>query len=86
MFNGKTPDLTPAQLVTIVGAVIAVAVAFGLSITEDQKLAVLGLVTVLGGLLLHSDKGIRQARAENADRILIAKKAAHAVKKADAEK
>jgi hypothetical protein len=60
----KMPDITLAQVVTLVGAVIALAVAFGVDITNDQKVAVVGLVTILGSVFLHSDAKIRNGRAE----------------------
>lgn len=37
------PDITPGPIVGLVAAVIAVAAAFGLEITEEQSIAVIGL-------------------------------------------
>jgi hypothetical protein len=68
------PSITTAQVVAVVGAVIAVAVAAGVHISADLKVAIVGLVAVVGGLLIHSDAKIRGARAANADKIAAAKK------------
>src|ERR1044071_4292115 len=48
----KTPDVTPAQIVAIVGAAIAVAAAFGFDLNADQRDSVLQLVTVLSSVLV----------------------------------
>lgn len=59
----STPDLTSAQLVAIVGAVIGAAVAFGAPISKAQTDAVLQLVTVVASALLVGDAVIRHGRA-----------------------
>jgi len=58
-----TPDITPAQIIAVVGAVIGVAVAGGLPISQDLQDAIIRLVTVLAPLLLVSDAVIRHGRA-----------------------
>jgi ACR3 family arsenite efflux pump ArsB len=62
-FTGQRPDITPAQLVAVVGNVIAVAVAFGAHITKQQQDAILALVGVLGAFLIASDAHLRSRRA-----------------------
>lgn len=69
------PAITKAQIVAVAGAVVGVAVAFGVPLTPDQQKALLALVAVIAGLLLHSDVKIRGNRAANADKIAAAKAA-----------
>lgn len=59
----RTPDITPAQLLGIVAAAIALAVAFGAPITDAQSYAILGFVGTLAAVLFHSDAKIRHGRA-----------------------
>ena len=59
----KTPDITPAQIVAIVGACIAVAGAFGFDVSQDQKDAILQLATVLSSALVVGDAVVRHGRA-----------------------
>lgn len=61
----STPDVTKAQVVGIVQALLAVAVAFGAPITETQSAAVLGLAGVVFTVLTIADAMIRRARAEH---------------------
>ena len=63
LISGLSPDITPAQLVAIVGNVIAVAIAFGANITKQQQDAILALVGVLGAFLIASDAHVRGRRA-----------------------
>ena len=37
MFSGPMPNITPAQIVAVIGNVIAVAVAFGLHLSKQQE-------------------------------------------------
>jgi len=60
----KTPDITPAQVVAVVGAALGALVAFGAPITHAQSEAVLTLVTVVASVLLVSDAHIRNGRAK----------------------
>ena len=62
-FSGQRPDITQAQLVAVVGNVIAVAVAFGAHISKQQQDAILALVGVLGAFLIASDAHLRRGRA-----------------------
>lgn len=59
----KLPDITPAQMVAVVGSVIAVLVAAGLDISKDLQDSILQLVTVLSGFLLAGDAVIRHGRS-----------------------
>lgn len=59
----KTPDVTPAQIVAIVGAALAVAAAFGFDLNSDQRDSVLQLVTVLSSVLVVGDAAVRHGRA-----------------------
>ena len=59
----KLPDITPAQIVALVGSLITVLVAAGLDISKDLQDSILQLVTVLASLLLVSDAAIRHGRS-----------------------
>lgn len=59
----KRPDISPAQIVAIVGSIIAVAVAAGLDISNDLQNAIIDLVTVLAPLLILGDSVIRHGRS-----------------------
>lgn len=72
----QTPDFTRAQLVAIVQAVIAVAVAFSVNLSSGQQYALVGLAAVIAGILIPSDVKLRGNRASNADKIAEAKAAA----------
>ena len=63
LIQGLRPDITPAQIVAIVGNVIAVAIAFGAHITKQQQDAILALVGALGAFLIASDAHLRGRRA-----------------------
>lgn len=43
---GTSPLITTAAIASVVGAVIAVLVAFGVHLTADQTAAIMGLVAV----------------------------------------
>lgn len=60
----NTPDITAAQVVAIVQAVLGVLAAFSLPVTEAQSIALLGLVSVVAAVLLPVDAAIRRKRAE----------------------
>ena len=57
------PDLTPAQLVAIVGSLLAVGVAAGLDISQSLQDSIITLVTVLSGVLVVGDGVIRHGRS-----------------------
>lgn len=59
----RLPDVTPAQIVAIVGAIIGVAVAAGLPISQDLQNQIIGLVTVLAPVLVVGDAAIRHGRS-----------------------
>lgn len=59
----KTPDITPAQVVAVAGAALAVAAAFGFDISQDSKDSIMQLVSVLAATLLVGDAAIRHGRA-----------------------
>lgn len=61
----KTPDMTPAQLVAIVGAIVAVAVSFGVPISAGERDAILQLAAILGSVLFASDALIRHGRSRS---------------------
>jgi hypothetical protein len=64
LIQGTRPDITTAQIVAIVGNVIAVAIAFGAHITKQQQDAILALVGGLGAFLIASDAHLRGRRAQ----------------------
>lgn len=59
----KTPDFTAAQAVAVVGAIIALAVAFGFDISQEKQDAIKNLVIVLAPVLLAADAVIRHGRS-----------------------
>lgn len=59
----QTPDVTPAQMIAIVGSIIAVLVAGGLPLSQDLQDSIIRLVTVVAPILLVSDAAIRHGRA-----------------------
>jgi hypothetical protein len=69
MSTSSTPDVTRAQLISVAQAAIAVVVAFGAPITDQQSIALVALAAGLGSLLVVSDAAIRRERARNFDKI-----------------
>jgi hypothetical protein len=59
----KTPDITPAQIIAVVGAVVGVLVAGGLPMSQDLQDAIIRLVTVVAPILIIGDSVIRHGRA-----------------------
>ena len=59
----KKPDITPAQIIALVQAVIGALVAFSVDITQEQSIAIVGLVTVIATMLFGADAVIRRGRA-----------------------
>lgn len=59
----QTPDITKAQILALVQAVIAVAVAFGVSLTSEQQAAILGLAGAVAIVLPIADAIIRNGRS-----------------------
>lgn len=68
----KRPDITPAQIAAVIQAIIAVAISFGVDISQAQSAALLGLSSIIGAGLLYGDARIREGRS----RIEAAKQAA----------
>lgn len=64
------PDHTRIQIVAVIQAMLATAVAFGVPISDDQSVALLALAAVLGTMLIGADAAIRRERARNADKLL----------------
>jgi hypothetical protein len=64
------PDHTRVQVIAVVQAAIAVAVAFGVSITDGQSVALVALAGVMGSVLIAADAAIRRERARNADKLI----------------
>ncbi len=60
----QTPDITPAQVLAVVGAVIGVLVAAGLPLSQSLQDSIIQLVTVIAPILLISDAAIRHGRAK----------------------
>ncbi len=68
----QTPDITPAQLLAVVGAAIGVLVAAGLPLSQGLQDSIIQLVTVLAPILLVSDAVVRHGRAKgNADKSVL---------------
>lgn len=59
----RTPDITPAQLVALVQAVVAIAVAYGAPVPPEARDAIVQLATVLAAVLPLGDAAIRRGRA-----------------------
>jgi hypothetical protein len=66
VLTGQLPDITPAQLTGILGAVIAVAVSFGVNITKEQQEAILALAAAIAAILFGADAHVRSHRARAA--------------------
>ncbi len=59
----KTPDITPAQLIAIVGSVLGLVVAAGLPLSDALQAQIVDLVQILAPILLGADAAIRAGRA-----------------------
>jgi hypothetical protein len=57
------PNVTTLQIVAIGQAVIALAIAFGLPITDEQSAAIIQLATALAIALPLADAHLRSGRA-----------------------
>ena len=58
----KFPSITAAQVVAIVGAVVGLAVAAGLDISQDLQNSIINLVTIVSSALIVGDAGVRIGR------------------------
>jgi len=63
------PDATKVQVVAVVQAVLAVVVAFGVPVTDQQSVALIALAGVIGTVLIGADASIRRERARNAHKL-----------------
>jgi hypothetical protein len=59
----STPDITPAQIIAVIGAVIGVAVAAGLPLSKELQDSIVQLVTILAPIIIVGDAGIRHGRS-----------------------
>ncbi len=55
----REPALTAGTLSAFVAALIALAIAFGLEITQEQQNAILGLIPILFGVIIAVSAIIR---------------------------
>lgn len=58
-----TPDVTPAQIIAIVQAVVALVVAFGVGVSDELQSAIVQLSTALVVFLPLADAHLRNGRA-----------------------
>jgi hypothetical protein len=65
----QLPDHTRLQLVAVAQAVLAVVIAFGVPITDQQSIALIALAGVVATALVTADAAIRRERARNADKL-----------------
>ena len=63
LLTGLRPDITPVQLTGVDGAVIAVAVSFGITMSKVQQEAILALTAAVAAILFASDAHVRSRRA-----------------------
>lgn len=59
----KTPDITLAQIIAVLGAAFALTAAFGLDISQDKRDGIVQLVTVLAPIVVAADAFIRHGRS-----------------------
>lgn len=59
----KLPDITPAQIIAIVGSVFGILVAAGLDVSEELQNSIIDFITVVAPILLVSDAAIRHGRS-----------------------
>lgn len=60
----QTPDVTPVQIVAILGGVLDTAISFGLRLSHAQQDALLSVAALLVSLVL-SDAHIRHGRSKH---------------------
>lgn len=65
----KKPDITPAQIVATLVALLSLLVAFGIDVSKAQQDAIVQVVTVGFPIWLAADAYIRGKRADNADKL-----------------
>lgn len=59
----QKPNITTAQILALIQAAVATAIAFGLSLSEPQQVALLGLAAAVGATLNLGDAVIRNGRS-----------------------
>lgn len=66
----KEPAITIGGISAGVGAIIALCVAFGVPLTEDQQIAILGVVAALGPIIaaVITRRFVSPAQPENTHR------------------
>jgi hypothetical protein len=64
ILTGRMPDVTPAQVVGVIGAVFAVAISFGVDISREQQEAILALAAAVAAILFAADAHVRTRRAQ----------------------
>lgn len=73
----NTPDITTAQIVGVVGAIVGLLIAYGVHVSTGQQHAIVQLVTVLPAVLFAADAWIRGKRTQVARAQLELETAAH---------
>jgi hypothetical protein len=63
MTTMKRPDVTPAQIVGLIGSALALIVAFGVDLSADQQAAVIDFAGKAVAALFGSDALIRFGRS-----------------------
>jgi hypothetical protein len=58
-----TPDVTLAQWIALGGAILGVAVAAGLPLSQELQDKIINLITVLAPILIAGDAVVRHGRA-----------------------
>lgn len=69
MFGGKTPDVTPAQILAGLKWAAAQIVAWGWIDHAPRQIVLSGGATVLAGAWVLADALLRGKRADNADKL-----------------
>ena len=62
VLTGRMPDITAAQVVGLVGAVVAIAVSFGVNISKEQQEAIMALAAAVAAILFAADAHVRTHR------------------------
>ncbi len=62
VLTGRMPDITAAQVVGLLGAVVAVAVSFGVNISREQQEAIMALAAAVAAILFAADAHVRTHR------------------------
>jgi ABC-type nickel/cobalt efflux system permease component RcnA len=65
VLTGRMPDITAAQVVGLAGAVVSVAVSFGVNISREQQEAILALAAAIAAILFAADAHVRTHRGRS---------------------